>query len=65
MIRPHHHNLQNSDMNLYNISFPKTGYLKKCIGYNGAKLWNELPSEIKNAESLAHFNSLIHATSLL
>ena len=64
MIRPHDHNLRNFNMNLY-IPFPKTDYLKKCISYNGAKLWNELPSEIKNAESLAHFNSLIHATSLL
>ena len=35
------------------------------FGYNGAKLWNELPCEIKNAESLVHFNSLLHATSLL
>ena len=43
MTRPHDHNLRNSDMNLY-ILFPKTDYLKKCIGYNGAKLWNELPS---------------------
>ena len=41
MIRPHDHNLRNSDMNLY-IPFPKTEYLKRCIGYNGAKLWNEL-----------------------
>ena len=32
---------------------------------NGATLWNELPSEIKNAESLLHFNSLLHATSRL
>ena len=48
VIRPHDHNLRNSNMNLY-IPFPKTDYLKKCIGYNGAKLWNELPSEIKNA----------------
>ena len=64
MIRPHDHNLRNSDMNLY-IPFPKTEYLKRCIGYNGAKLWNELRSEIKNAKSLVHFNSLSHATSLL
>ena len=34
--------LRNSNMNLY-IPFPKTDYLKKFIGYNGAKLWNELP----------------------
>ena len=34
---------------------------------NGAKLWNELPSEIKNAESILHvnFNALSLATSLL
>ena len=31
IIRPHYHNLRNSNMNLY-IPFPKTDYLKICIG---------------------------------
>ena len=43
MIRPHDHNLKNSDMNL-NIPFLKSECLKICIGYNGS---NKLPSEIK------------------
>ena len=64
VIRPHDHNLRNSEMNLY-IPFPNSEYLKKCIGYNGAKLWNRLPNELKNAESIVRFNSLLLATSLL
>ena len=62
--RPHDHNLRNSEMNLY-IPFPNSECLKKCIGYNGAKLWNGLPNEPKNAESIVCFNSLLLATSLL
>ena len=40
MIRPHDHNLKNSDMNL-NIRLLKSEYLKICIGYNGS---SKLPS---------------------
>ena len=47
------------------IPFPNSEYLKKSIGYNGAKLWNGLPNELKNAESIVRFNSLLLATSLL
>lgn len=41
------------------IPFPRTQYLKKCIGYKGAKLWIELPSEIKNFDSIVRFNFLL------
>ena len=41
-------------MNLY-IPFPKTEFLKNCTGYNGAKLWNDLPSKIKNEGSFSTF----------
>ncbi len=45
-----------------NLPFPKTEYLKKSI--SGVKLWNDLPIEVRNAESLGIFNSLLCATSL-
>ncbi len=57
------HDLRNSDMKL-NLPFPKTEYLKKSISFNGVKLWNNLPIEVRNAESLGIFNSLLCATSL-
>jgi hypothetical protein len=39
VVRPHDYNLRNSDVQL-NLPLPKTEYLKKSIGYRGAKLWN-------------------------
>ena len=42
-----------------NLPFPKTEYLKKSISFNGVKLWNDLPIEVRNAESLGIFNSLL------
>ena len=63
VVRPHDYNLRNSDMKL-NLPFPKTEYLKKSISFNGVKLWNDLPIEVRNAESLGIFNSLLCATSL-
>ena len=38
VIRSHDHNLRNFEMNLYTL-FPNSEYLKKCISYNGAKLY--------------------------
>ena len=63
VVRPHDYNLRNSDMKL-NLPFPKTEYLKKSISFNGVKLWNDLPIEVRNAESIGIFNSLLCATSL-
>ncbi len=47
-----------------NLPFPKTEYLKKSISFNGVKLSNDLPIEVRNAKSLGIFNSLLCATSL-
>ena len=63
VVRLHDYNLRNSDMKL-NLPFPKTEYLKKSISFNGVKLWNDLPIEVRNAESLGIFDSLLCATSL-
>ena len=36
---------------------PKTNYLKKAFSYRGAVAWNNLPSEIKNSESVNIFEA--------
>ena len=36
---------------------PKTNYLKKAFSYRGAVAWNNLPSEIKNSESVNIFKA--------
>ena len=36
---------------------PKTNYLKKAFSYRGAVAWNNLPSEIKNSESINTFKA--------
>jgi tRNA G37 N-methylase Trm5 len=38
-------------------SKPKTNYLKKTFRYRGAVAWNNLPSEIKNSESVNIFKA--------
>ena len=52
------YNLRNNctDLNLPN---PKTEYLKRSLGYNGAKLWNSLPRDLKVAHSVSSFKKLI------
>jgi hypothetical protein len=45
---------------------PNTEYLKKSIGFCGAKLWNhELSGNLRIADCLNSFNTLIADTSLL
>jgi hypothetical protein len=38
-------------------SKPKTNYLKKALSCRGAVAWNNLPSEIKNSESVNIFKA--------
>ena len=59
----HDYNLRNSDFGFY-LTKPKTEYMKKSISYSGAKLWNNLPSEVRNSTSINTFNSLISDISL-
>ena len=59
----HDYNLRNSDFGFY-LTKPKTEYMKKSISYSGAKLWNNLPSEVRNSISINTFNSLISDISL-
>jgi hypothetical protein len=59
----HNYNLRDHDFKFY-LPKPKTEYLKNSIRYSRAKLWNSLPCELRSAESLNLFNSLISDTSL-
>ena len=54
----HDYNLRDSNVNL-KIPNPKTEYLKRSLTYSGAVLWNSLPSEIKEADSVNIFKNFI------
>ncbi len=58
------YNLRNNEFKLY-LPKPNTEYLKKSIGFCGAKLWNELSGNLRTADGLNSFNTLIADTSLL
>ncbi len=58
------YNLRNNEFKLY-LPKPNTEYLKKSIGFCGAKLWNELSGNLRIADCLSSFNTLIVDTSLL
>ena len=61
----HNYNLRGSASKLY-IPKPKTDFLKNSFGYSGAKLWNQIPEEIRNSGSFKSFcNKLSSSTSIL
>ena len=43
------------------LPLPKTKSLKKSFSYSGAKVWNSLPSTLRECQSLALFKSKIAA----
>ena len=45
------YNLRNNQTDI-TLPNPKTEYLKRTLGYNGAKLWNSLPYHLKVAASI-------------
>ena len=51
-------NLRNSETDLM-LTKPKTEFLKRTFGYSGATLWNNLPQELKLAESISSFKRQI------
>ena len=40
---------------------PKTEKLKKSFPYDGAKLWNSLPADVRNSDTLTIFKERIRA----
>ncbi|RMX46744.1 hypothetical protein pdam_00007675, partial [Pocillopora damicornis] len=48
--------------NKLNVPLPRTNYYRKSFSYSGATLWNSLPCDIRNTESLGLFKRKINAT---
>ena len=46
------------------IPKPRTNYLKNSFIYSGAVLWNSLPSDLRQAESLNIFRNKLFCSSL-
>ena len=46
------------------LPFPKTENLKKCFCYDGAKLWNSLPADMRDSDTLPTFINAIDAYNL-
>ena len=45
--------------NKLNVPLPRTNYYKNSFTYSGAILWNSLPSNVRQAESLGQFKGLL------
>ena len=43
------------------LSHPKTEKLKKSFSYSGAKLWNSLPTDLRNSDTVTDFKNGIRA----
>ena len=52
------YNLRDSE-NKLNIPLPRTNYYKNSFSYSGAILWNSLPCNLREAESLGQFKRLL------
>ena len=52
------YNLRNSQTDLA-LSKPKREFLKRSIKYSGAYMWNNLPLEAKQAQSIFKFKNCI------
>ena len=57
--RENAYNLRDSE-NKLDVPLPRTNYYKNSFSYSGATLWNSLPRDIRQAESLGLFNRLIN-----
>ena len=59
------YNLRNNGID-YTLEKPRTNFLKRTISYCGAKMWNELPVELKaNSLSLNTFKTFLRDRSRL
>ena len=45
--------------NKLNVPLPRTNYYKNSFSYSGAILWNSLPCNLREAESLGQFKRLL------
>ena len=42
------------------LLLPKTEKLKKSFSYDGAKIWNSLPADVRNSDTLTIFKNRLH-----
>ena len=42
------------------VPFPRTNFMKNSFSYSGEVLWNSLPCDMREAETLSHFKRLAH-----
>ena len=42
------------------LPLPKTEKLKKSFSYDGAKIWNSLPADVRNSDTLTIFKNRLH-----
>ena len=47
------------------VPLPHTNFLKNSFSYSGAVLWNSLPSDLRQAESLIDFSHPLNSFYLL
>ena len=59
----HSYNLRGSNSSLF-LPRPNTEYGRKCFRYSGVKIWNSIPEQVRNSESLNSFNRNISSVSL-
>ncbi|PFX19180.1 putative RNA-directed DNA polymerase from transposon X-element [Stylophora pistillata] len=53
------YDLRDSEIKL-NVPLPRTNYYRKSFSYNGTTLWNSLPRDMRNTESLGLFKHKIN-----
>ena len=50
------YSLRNSEVKLA-VPLPRTNFLKNSFSYNGAVMWNSLPTNLWQAQTIASFKS--------
>ena len=56
------YNLRDSENQLA-LPLPRTNYYRNSFCYRGAVLWNNLPSDVRQAKSLTGFRKLLTSSS--
>ena len=56
------YNLRDSENKLA-VPLPRTNYYRNSFCYSGAVLWNNLPTDVRQAKSLTGFRKLLSSSS--
>ena len=54
------YSLRDSVNKLFDVPFPRTNFMKNSFSYSGAVLWNSLPCDVREANSLSQFKGLVN-----